>query len=221
LDQHAEKKAAEKFNDNQSYAAKLQLHQRLTPSLEISRFETLIMILTIAMRHGMTGSHIADLLKFVNTIVGSPSLPTSYYVFNKKISVESALVYHFVCDCNLYLGNHKSFETNFVECPNCGKQCNVKPSTLNEGTFFITLSIRKQMEELFQRAGHHVSREQRTNDENICDIQDGKLDKSLCRDGQPLSNPLAFSPTIDTDGGQVFQNSTRNSMWPVQIICNE
>lgn len=212
------------FKSASTYAAKLALHEQLSPFLSITKFEVLTMILAIAVRHGMTGPLINDLLKFVNVLVGVECLPKSDYIFNKIFSVDSSLQYHFVCDrCNLYLGEHKSFNNaSVVDCPNCNNRCKVKPSTSNEGTFFVTLSVRNQMEELIQKAGQHiVSRDERISDGFIRDIYDGQLYKSLCKEGMPLANPLALSVIIGTDGGQVFQTSCRNSMWPIQVICNE
>jgi len=57
------------------------LNTPLVPSLSVTKFETLLMIFHLAMRHGMTGVFLEDMLKFTNTLVGDDNaIPGSKYV---------------------------------------------------------------------------------------------------------------------------------------------
>lgn len=210
------------FEKTQSYADKHDFNERLVPSLETTKFEALLMILSIVMRHGMTGPLVLDLINFVNQIVGVKALPASNFIFQKLFSVDSSMTYHFVCDsCSLYLGDDKSFQADEVSCPNCAAVTNVKPSSKTEGSFFVTLSIRNQLQDLMKRAGSHLMPRNKEKSSDISDVQDGLLYQNLCREGMPLENEYALSLTISTDGGRVFETSCRNSMWPIQAVCNE
>ncbi|XP_046407911.1 uncharacterized protein LOC124172516 [Ischnura elegans] len=195
------------------------LNQPLTAGINVTKFEVLLMIFHLAMRHSMTDIFVVDLISFVNELVGIPeAIPSSKYLFQKLFMFGSDPNVHFFCpSCNIYLGCKASFE-NDVKCDHCNWSQSV--SNLNAGNYFVTLSIREQLQMLLDKQHiKMVSREQR-HDQVICDVFDGQIYKNLLAANCVLHDPNSLSITISTDGSPVYQNGP-NSLWPIHFYLNE
>jgi len=55
----------------------------------------MLMVLHIAMRHGMTGPFIEDMLKFINVLLGEKVIPTYNFTFKSMFNPKPHLEYHF------------------------------------------------------------------------------------------------------------------------------
>ena len=62
-----------------------------------SKFEILLMIFHLLLRHGVTGSLIEDLLAFFNVICGQDVLPASKYLFLKIFQPLLMIHFHYYC----------------------------------------------------------------------------------------------------------------------------
>jgi len=190
----------------------------LLPNVPTTKFEALLMVLHIVMRHGMTGPFIEDILKFINILLGEEAIPTSQFIFKKLFSPKVHLQFHFYCgDCDQYLGKKESFSENSVTCE-CGSV--YKVNNLVDSNFFVTFSVREQLEELFSRLEiKTVSRLDRI-EGCITDILDGALYKKVFQDIDPVVGENALSITFNTDGVAVW-SGPRGSMWPILYVVNE
>lgn len=194
------------------------LNKPLTNSLRISKFETLVMVLHLAMRHGMTDVFVEDLLHFVNVIVGEPNaIPDSKFLFNKLFSAGSKPSIQFYCpDCELYLGLSTGF-SEVVGCKQCGKEHTV--ASLNGGYYFVTLDIKRQISDVLARP-HLKLTERNFVPGVVSDIASAELYECLAANNGILSNPNALTINFNTDGSPVFKSGP-NSLWPVNFVLNE
>lgn len=99
--------------DNQS--SFYQNDEKIHPSLDCTKFEVLLMILTMYIRHNWTWTALEDVLTFVNFLFGRKTLPESKYLFKKIFSKQILPVYHFYCEsCKVYIE-----DTSIQICSNC------------------------------------------------------------------------------------------------------
>ena len=225
------------------------LNGKLHPALNVSKFEVVLMILHISMRHRMTDYLVHDLLEFVNEIVGIPNgLGVSVHLFNRLFKFGREPMIHFYCpNCQLYLGTEKKlmaqncekentdefladlnnvegdlnseYTNKLVKCKNGDCDWRATVSSLNSGYYFLTLGLREQIREVLSKPGIQFVKKERL--ENVLsDIVDGKEYKFLSKEGKILSNPDALTLTMSTDGSPVFKSGP-NSLWPVHFYINE
>lgn len=198
------------------------LNLPLHPNLSVSKFEVLLMILHLSMRHRMTDVFLEHLFSFVDQIVGvENSLGTSKYLFKKLFQFGRKPVFHFFCPkCIIYLGIEDSFSSGSVVCPTEDCDWEASVSSHNDGNFFLTLSIKDQLIDTLNKPGlKFVSRNRL--DGVVSDVMDGEEYRSLFQPGGSLSqheHPLTL--TINTDGSPVFKSGP-NSLWPVHFYINE
>jgi len=76
--------------DRELWDQKHGWNNALLPNVPTTKFEALLMVLHLFMRHGMTGPFIAERLKFINVLLGEEVIPTSIH-FQKIISSQSSL----------------------------------------------------------------------------------------------------------------------------------
>ena len=158
-----------------------------------SQAEALLMILTYAARHQITGSALDDLLKLINHLFGQEVVPASKYAFNKVFQKNMDKVkFHLYCkNCKTTLGGQNEvLEKAITECAACNSP--VEPNTLNNGAFFISVPIAPQIQnilntpELQTKLSYRVDRPGKAGN-IISDIYDGDLYKVLSAPGEILS----------------------------------
>ena len=195
------------------------LNEPLHPNLSMTKFETMMMIMHLSMRHGMTDVFLEDMIKMVNRIIGIPgALRVSKHLFNKLFNCGSKATTHFYCpNCSKHLGSEGLFVDDTVPCDECGLVGAV--STHNDGHYFLNLGIREQVRDILSRPDIKFVEPNRP-DHVVSDMMDGKMYKGLSQDGNILSNKDALTITFNTDGAPVF-NSGPNSLWPVHFYINE
>lgn len=106
----------------------------------------------------------------------------------------------------------KSCET----CTVCGTEYSLKK--MNDGNFFIELPLREQIEKRISENVDMLNYDTTSNSNDITDIFDGELYKSLRAKIGPGS---LITLTLNTDGVRVFKSKRKASLWPIQMFINE
>lgn len=190
-----------------------------------TKAEALIMIMSHAARHNITGTQLDDLLKLINTLFGKEVLPRSKYLFNKVFQNNSDSVeFHYYCKtCKVYIGTKGDIkDKNIAQCSICSTSIEI--DSMNRSSFFINIPLAPQIQTLLEtpQIQNNMSyRHQRPqNDHVISDIYDGEKYQNLSKPGGILSDPNNLSFNFNSDGSPVFKSS-RFSIWPIQLHLNE
>lgn len=188
------------------------------PSLDISIFSVLQMVLVYFMRHNLTGVALEDLLLLINSILGINNLPTSKYIFFKMFSKSACPKYNFFChNCLTSVEMESEVYDKFIETNKICRNCKSKHSfnRLNEINYFVTFSLESQLREMIlNNSEDFIKDEEILTEDKMTDIQDGLLFKQ-----KPNCERIEISLTLNTDGVQVFKSKSK-SLWPVQVIVN-
>lgn len=197
-----------------------RLDRPLCDFVSTTKAEALLLILSFAMRHSLSGVAIVDLLQLINVLFGINVLSSSKYLFQKVFGkITNMLNFHFYCpSCNSYIGIVSSRDT--VDCPQCTNKCNTKD--LKENNFFITVPLAPQMKCILEQLDDTMLnyRKNRSNNGSISDILDGEMYRELSSPGHILHDDRNFSYIFNTDGSPVY-NSSPYSIWPIHVLLNE
>ncbi len=185
----------------------------------ITKAEALLLIMTHAAVHNITGCQLDDLLRLINFLFGNDVVPGSKHLFNKIFKNNSEIVeFHLYCRaCKCHMGTQKLVtDQNITQCPSCNEI--VEITSLNNGNFFINVPVAPQIQNLLENPEiqKHLSyRFDRPHSvENvISDIFDGVMYEKLSQPGGILSNPNNFSYNFNSDGSPVYKSS-KFSIWP-------
>jgi hypothetical protein len=181
---------------------------------------SMLLILLYCVTHGVSGSQLDDLLTLigVHCLEAHPGLKSLFHFKKYFANIKSPLVKHYYCThCLTFL------DTTMETCPNRLYKKSLKD--IKAKSYFLEIPIESQLRNFFNRPGftdHLKSRFKRKQSENIEDIYDGKIYKSMSADGGPLSesHPYNISFTLNTDGVPIFKSS-KFSIWPVYLMINE
>nr|XP_021326613.1 uncharacterized protein LOC110438464 [Danio rerio] len=192
----------------------------------ITKAEALLLIMTHAAVHNITGCQLDDLLTLINFLFGNDVVPGSKHLFNKVFKNNSEIVdFHLYCQaCKCHLGTQKQVtDQNINQCPSCSETVDI--TTLNNGSFFINVPVAPQIQNLLENPeiqkhlGYRFDRPHSV--ENvISDIFDGAFYEKLSEPGGILSNSNNFSYNFNSDGSPVFKSS-KFSIWPIHLHLNE
>lgn len=194
----------EQFNDNRPLYA----------GAPITIAQSMLLILSLVLKHNLTGTSIADIITVINLHCPNEAFrKNSLHKFKKYFSWSTdKFTKHYYCSvCTTSLATKNSI------CETC---------QANRGiSYFIEMSFIKQLTLMFQRNGfwellqHRFHREGGLRPNSFRDIYDGSLYQQYVQNGF-LSNPNNISFTWYTDGIPVFKSS-HISMWPVYLTINE
>lgn len=190
--------------------------------------DALDLLLDFAIKHGLTWTGTEDLLKLVNSISGTRSLPESKHPFRKFVGAStSEITFHFYCpDCENFLqdtsGDLKQRQAITPTCSVCKTKYTGRDLTM-KGSIFVSLPLKTQLESLLSDGVIQENLVKRLNDPDLCgnvlsDVTDGKLYKQKRKDLSCGKHDLTFS--MNADGSPMFKSSDY-SIWPVQITLNE
>lgn len=175
--------------------------------LNISKEETMLLILTFFIRHNLTKVALVDLLKLINLIIGIRSLPETHYMFMKCCSNSFEFCKNYYCSkCNLYIGKlQDDFLDQFV-CSNC----------LNAKTkYFISNSIGNKLKDIICINYKNIMDYKKSlTTDYLSDIVKGQFMKSYIK----IRN---FSISINTDGVALYKSHLKKSFWPIIISLND
>lgn len=179
----------------------------------------MLLIMTFAITHKLTGAALKDLLSLIDIhcLIPHPLIKSLYKFKQYFMSLKNPLRKHYYCPkCTI------AISTNDVACSNskCDQQF-----THQEMPFFLELSIEDQLKSLFNRKGFynglsHRFNRVKHNPNNIEDIYDGHRYRELMKPGNFLDTPENISFTWNTDGIPVFKSS-KFSIWPLYFVINE
>lgn len=153
-------------------------------------------------------------------------LPYSKHRFRRIFGRADFLVNFYCKRCESFVKAKRSGQKmeGIFPCETCGLEC--KLSNMNEGYFFVTFSMKDQLKFLSENTGnvmelldHRWTRKKSPG--FVSDIYDAKVYSELTKDGNFLSHRLNLSMTFNTDGAQVFDTGSKNSLWPVFFRINE
>lgn len=195
-------------------------HKPLYCNAPLTVAESLLLVVSFAIRYTLSGSALNDLLILISLHCISPNLcRTSLHQFQHFFrSFKNPLVYHRYCSYCFLLVDERDTET----CPNplCLKDLTKSKSC----SFFIEMPIVSQIQNLFAKSGFyenltHRFRRTKTNENHFEDIYDGSEYKKHCNPGI-LDLQQNISLLWNTDGVPVFKSSNF-SIWPLYFVINE
>jgi hypothetical protein len=193
--------------------------QPLYPGSPITVAESVVMNISCALRHNMTGQCLADMLMICEMHCPRPNnCKTSLYKVKQQFStMTNEIIHHVFCaSCGLLIPKPlPEYCLNAL----CGKSMKESKNT----SYFIEIPIASQIEAFFQREYFHPDIMHRFSrvkegEYNIEDVYDGELYKEQSKG--LLSKPTNLSLTWYTDGAPPFKSS-KGSLWPVCFVINE
>nr|XP_055049575.1 uncharacterized protein LOC129435096 [Misgurnus anguillicaudatus] len=141
------------------------------PGSDVTKAETILMILTFVLRHKISGEGLKDFLSLLHILFPS-ILPATKYLFDKYfISITHQFEIHFYCEsCKGYICKE---ETNLTKCPHCDLAFSIA-SNLKNGSFMIYLplssSLKDVLESLKKNSQHLINKAEWVWDDTIRDI---------------------------------------------------
>ena len=181
---------------------------------------SMLLIMTLAVRHGLTGKALQDILTLISLHCITPNycverLRKFKHFFGK---IKNPLVFHHYCSyCFLYL-----HDKNAKTCPN--SVCQRPLRGLVQKTFFIEIPIAGQLQALFAQVSiwdmvtTYRFRRERTED-ILGEIYDGALYRKHWESGF-LKDAQNISFLYNTDGVPIFKSS-KFSLWPIYLAIDE
>ena len=181
----------------------------------ISVADAMLAILSLFMRHKLTGQCLNDILSLISLLLpdGHQCVRT-LYKFKKYFSMigQALLIFHYFCSkCEVPLA------TKTDNCNQCGENTEVG--------FFLELPLLKQLQSMFSRPGFYDALQFRffrnkTHENNIEDIYDGNIYKAEMANNGFLQNPNNVSFMWYSDGISIYK-SNAFSIWPMYLLINE
>lgn len=210
------------MTSNQTRRDKRDGSTKIYPNAKISEDESLLAILSYALRHKLSKIAIADVLDLVNlhSPVENNAVPQSLYRFLNCFDEydDPVEIQHCCPNCKVLFGNEVP-----AQCTSCSCIPGDVASQVKSGAVFLKLSIRKQLERQlsdpkFCEALQHKWSRSKTNPDSLDDIYDGAMYKSI----PALNNPdkCNISLSWNVDGVPIFKSSPFH-IWPLQITINE
>lgn len=198
----------------------------LTATGTTTKAEAMLMIMSHAAKHKITGCQLHDLLQLINQLFGQEVVPRSKYLFNRvfKNSCEEVEFQLYCENCNSNIGTTQEInDRQMNECRSCGSTFEF--GSMNGGNFFINVPLAPQIQTLLEStevSGHLNYRfdRQKSHNEMLSDIYDGEKYRELSSPNQILSDSHNLSYIFNSDGSPVF-NSSKFSIWPIHIMINE
>ena len=184
------------------------------PNARITNAVSMLLIMTFALNHKLSGVAIRDLLSLINIhcLVPNPLLQSLFKFKQYFQSLKNPLKKHYFCSISL---NPKS-----TECPNIACKAKIDQQRM---PFFIESSIIDQIKALFSCKGFYSDLAHcfcRHQGNNIEDTYDGTKYKQNMERGNFLANRNNISFTWNTDGIPIFKSS-KYSIWPLYLAINE
>lgn len=160
------------------------------------------MVLCFFIRHNISIEAVTDLLKMLNVIIGTESLPETYYGFSNAFRFND-YVKHFCCSsCEYYF---RDPEEKTI-CPCCGG---------DQRVYFVTLPLKNQLISVVQKHRDAINaiKTKRNTSEVLSDIHAGRILKD---DDEHL-----LSISFSVDGVSTANSNVKKSMWPIVSVIND
>ena len=185
----------------------------------ISVAESLLLIMTFANRHKITGKALSDLLSLISLHCPSDiqtECLQNLHKFKQFFDDSSSPLLHKYCSA-CFMG----VESTDNQCKTCEANVLMEGST----SYFIEVPIEAQLKRLFAKEDFKEKLMFRFNRHKKChdsveDIYDGEAYQKLTTCNGPLSDPRNISLMWNTDGIPIFKSS-KFSVWPFYCVINE
>lgn len=183
---------------------------------------SILLILTVAIRHSLTGEALNDILCLINLHCLTPNLcPKTLFQLKRHFhNVTNPVVFHYFCAGCL---EKISDKTKASVCPNM--MCQRDLQSVGGLCYCLEIPLIAQLQALFMRPtffnllDHRFKRRNRPN--VIEDIYDGELYKEHFKhENSLLRDKRNISFTYNTDGVPLFKSS-KFSLWPLYFAINE
>lgn len=178
-----------------------------------------IMIYAYSIRHDLSRTAIEDLIRLINSIIGSEKLASSKYFFKKKFGKANSIPEkHFTCyKCDLYLGTLNEIkDTQKKCCPNCSIE--IQTDTKFKKNHFVTIPVRNQLKTVLEQNSDTLIFDFPPTSNYIRDVHDSLSFQKLKNN---MENDATITLTLSTDGAALFKSTKEKSLWPIQYIINE
>lgn len=197
-----------------------QSKKLIYPNARITNATSMLLIMTFAVIHKLSGEAIKDLLTLIDMHCLIPhALIQSLYKFKKYFGMLKHPIkkHHYCPSCIIPI------DTQCSNCPNAS--CEKTFASNDNKPFFVEIPIFDQLKTLFNRKGfysdlrHRFERCKR-NVSSIEDIYDGARYQSYMQPGEFLSQHNNISFIWNTDGIPVFKSS-KYCIWPLYFAISE
>ncbi|XP_028047726.1 uncharacterized protein LOC114254809 [Monomorium pharaonis] len=187
----------------------------------VSKAEILLAVLKYGITYYLSQSALADVFKILNCFFNFSLLSSTRYLVDQTFNPEMIIEYHAVCpNCKKYVGKFDRKDRR-VQCQACDIVISLKDTTYKD--FFTIMNVNNEIVNLLQdnqKYYDYVIRERVRNNEKFEDITDGVLYEEFV-DLLSKNDTFNFATTtINCDGAPIFESS-RFSIWPIQMIINE
>lgn len=200
------------FNSNDSTEKLCPLAKKFRPEVT----DQMEKVVLNALKYNVPQTCIENSLKILNEVPGSKfHLPETKYKMRQTIEPVFEFEVHYKCEkCKIYTGiQRKQATSNHINC----KQCNgAFDRKTNE--FFIYIPLEQQLRLSIEKNFNSIVQFKNSHRDgnNVSDPRDGTVLKTL---DAKYPNAFNLSLILNTDGAQVF-DSTKKSLWPLQLIQN-
>lgn len=176
--------------------------------------QSMLMILTLFMKHNLTQTCLADIIDCINLHCIADNLQrNSLYKFKTyfDFNLEETFRKHYYCSICL-----KYLESANDRCVTC--------TAKTEASYFVELPFLNQLEEMYKRDGFYDSLQHRffrqVPPDTVDEVYDGNIYKQRAEPGDFLASTSNISLGWYSDGVPVFKSS-KVSMWPLYLTINE
>ena len=189
--------------------------------ISISKTDILLACLRYCRVYSTCQSVMADLFKMINSILQTKILPETRYLADQLFNSKKGIEYHSICPkCKRCVSKFDE-KDRLVYCGICNENILLKSPTYHD--FFAIVNVENDISTLIlQNIDHYqdVVNKRMENRETIEDFPDGILYKEFVNSLPHNERDNFVTVTFNSDGVPVFESS-KFSMWPIQLIINE
>ncbi|XP_011312318.1 uncharacterized protein [Fopius arisanus] len=203
-----------------SGSEKFNFDETLCSCTDTTIGETLLMIMSIGLRHTLPWTALVDICQAINILYNRRIIPDTKYLLQKFFpSHIDKATYHLYCqECREYLGERRP-DIQEIECV-----CGYKLIVNKIDSYFIEFDMAEQLRTLFKNNSLAESLKSRFNreeadDNTLRDIFDGVTYKKYVSSGL-LDDWRNISCTFNTDGCK-HAKSSKLAVWPIYFRINE
>ncbi|XP_039304914.1 uncharacterized protein LOC120357714 [Solenopsis invicta] len=178
----------------------------------LTQEESELLIMGFAVRHGLSDYALDDLLKLINCHLPRTQY-ISKYLFLKKFSPAVKTIFHFYCpQCK----NSLQFADGRLidRCEDCNNDFK-KDDLKKAGNFFLHIPLADQLRGIMNSNLYYKLSKNRFNES---DVVNGRVYRKLVN--REVIGEHDITLQLNTDGVAFF-NSSKMSMWPIQVVINE
>lgn len=192
--------------------------RKIHDSIQCSVKDAMSIIYAYSVRYSLTWEAVEDLVRLINSILGTNNLIPSKYLFKKMFQKKdnTTPVYHFWCrNCKKYLGTKEELR-NTNMCENCNTE--ICKDVKYKKNHFISIPIEKHLKNLLERNSENIIVNRKFTPGVINDVHDAKNFQKL---KDEMQNVPYITLLVYTDGAAVFKSTKEKSFWPINVAVNE